>query len=415
MLLFIYLSFIFANYNFELTYLDKDYKIVNKKFNLIEILGQGAFGIVLKAESNGKIFAIKQIKTTYIDREDIEFENMRKINHENVLSCYGISYDLIDNISINNWINLLYYSKNNINSTDNKESEKKVVQANPPIEIDYQTAVFNNQLTTIQSDLLKSKTANLLNTNFNRKEISEVKEESGKNVFCRFFRFFANLFKNKIINKTDKVEPENIYTPKSLVKILIFEYMPSNLLEYYKSNSIKDRKSIFKQILLGLNEIQSKNLIHRDLKPDNILIDENEQVKIADLGSSIKCGSYTTNYRSAIAYKSPEGLIKPNLVGKKSDVWSVGILFLEICFGFVPIYGSNSQVFEISKFVEDVEITLKKWNVSAFTFPKPLGLRNAFGTHIKDDLLMDLIENMLKFDPSKRFTVENCLNHEYFN
>ncbi len=121
---------------------------------------------------------------------------------------------------------------------------------------------------------------------------------------------------------------------------LVIEYCANgNLNEYINNNKldINTKITLFRQILKGYNQLNMKNIIHRDIKLSNILLDENLNVKIADFGLSIiyndkqlsdlKCGT--------IMYKSPE-LIKSESYTYKIDIWSLGVLLYFLLFDRYP-------------------------------------------------------------------------------
>lgn len=83
----------------------------------------------------------------------------------------------------------------------------------------------------------------------------------------------------------------------------------------------------FFQTMLGVDYLHYKNVIHKDIKPENLLIDKNDNVKIADFGCSeiILSETVDTKYNGTLPYMAPE-LIKKQPYGKKVDIWSCGVL-----------------------------------------------------------------------------------------
>ncbi len=100
-------------------------------------------------------------------------------------------------------------------------------------------------------------------------------------------------------------------------------------------------KKIFAQICQGISYCHAKNIIHRDIKLDNILLDNEHNVKIIDFGFSInvaqdKCLSI---FCGTPCYMSPEIVSKQQYKGPPSDVWALGIVLYTLLCGKFPFRG----------------------------------------------------------------------------
>ena len=133
---------------------------------------------------------------------------------------------------------------------------------------------------------------------------------------------------------------------------LIYEYIPFELKQIYISSSIENEKvnytykiiNICFGILNGLNHLHSYNIIHRDIKNSNILVNENYTPKIIDFGfskvygknemASFKCGS--------LFFQAPE-IISGQLNNNKVDIWATGITLYFLLYGIVPFYDQYTQ------------------------------------------------------------------------
>lgn len=94
------------------------------------------------------------------------------------------------------------------------------------------------------------------------------------------------------------------------------------------------------QILYGLNEIHSKNIIHRDIKSDNILLDESKVIKLGDFGVSWIFEESAKTYIGTPYYLSPE-IIYGKRYTTKTDVWSLGVLLYEMMTDRMPFNANN--------------------------------------------------------------------------
>lgn len=181
--------------------------------------------------------------------------------------------------------------------------------------------------------------------------------------------------------------------------------------------SQNETRALFKQILSGLKYLHDKNIIHRDIKPENILLniqkrkspneiqsgpwDENEidiQVKIADFGLAKFTGEmqFTNTLCGTPSYVAPEVLIKQGYTSKV-DIWSAGVLLYVCICGFPPFSDQLGPPPLKEQIME-----------GKFAFYSP------YWDEI-DDSVLHLISNLLVVDPIQRFSIEDTINHPWFN
>ncbi|KAL3493189.1 mitogen-activated protein kinase mpkC [Aspergillus germanicus] len=175
------------------------------------------------------------------------------------------------------------------------------------------------------------------------------------------------------------------------------------------------------QILRGLKYIHSAGVIHRDLKPGNILINENCDLKICDFGLARLQEPQMTGYVSTRYYRAPEIMLTWQRYGKKVDMWSVGCIVAEMLLGRPLFPGTDhiNQFYLITELIgnppdEVIErITTKNTRrmMQSLQKFKPRPLREVFPA--ADDEAINLLEKLLVFDPDQRYSAEQGLKHPY--
>ena len=208
---------------------------------------------------------------------------------------------------------------------------------------------------------------------------------------------------------------------------LVMEKMDSDLQKIIASKqelSDEHYQFILYQILRALYFLHSANIIHRDFKPSNVLINEDCTVKLCDFGLSRGIQEENislTEYVVTRYYRAPEVMLSSHHYSKKVDVWSVGCAFAELLSKKYLFPGENyiSQIKLILEALgtQDVSDLNFITNASAKTFvmqfqniPKK-DFKKLLGC--KNPVAVDLIEKMLVFNPEKRYSIEQCLNHPY--
>ena len=151
-------------------------------------------------------------------------------------------------------------------------------------------------------------------------------------------------------------------------------------------------KNIFKQLIETIKYLHSIGIVHRDIKPDNILLDLDSTIKLCDFGVSkeVKEGQLLTDSCGTPAFVAPEILKDSPYNPYMTDIWSSGVVLYAMITGFFPFRGVN-------------ETELHK-NILSGAFPKLKDVSNE---------LKDLLNKILEVNPNKRITIDNILKHPW--
>ena len=224
---------------------------------------------------------------------------------------------------------------------------------------------------------------------------------------------------------------ERIY---NIQKGIFIKYLFSNIIQF---------KFFIKKILEGIDFINSQDIIHSDIKPENILIEysyinnifEIKKIKIIDYGSAFNylttsnINSNTPEYLCPEITNSPKNFLM-NLSDSKNyinciDIWSLGITLLELCLS-CPIWMSyKSKIILNEKSYYTIGYFGCKGREGNKIYQKQIELSKNLNKILKNsllylfnkndrDLFVDLLGRMLEFNYKKRINIKNALNHPFF-
>ncbi|KAM0996440.1 hypothetical protein ACFX13_006505 [Malus domestica] len=230
-----------------------------------------------------------------------------------------------------------------------------------------------------------------------------------------------NVIKIKdIIRPADREKFNDVY--------IVYELMDTDLNQIINSGQalIDDHCQYFLyQLLRGLKYIHSANVLHRDLKPSNLLLSANCDLKICDFGLARTTSEtdFMTEYVVTRWYRAPELLLNCSEYTGAIDIWSVGCIVMEI-LRREPLFPGKDYVQQLSLINEllgspdesDLGF-LRSDNARKYVKQLPHVPKQPFAEKFPNvsPLAIDLAERMLVFDPSKRITVEEALNHPFLS
>ncbi|HJV31424.1 MAG TPA: Stk1 family PASTA domain-containing Ser/Thr kinase, partial [Bacillales bacterium] len=166
-----------------------------------------------------------------------------------------------------------------------------------------------------------------------------------------------------IVNIYDVGEEKDLY-------YIVMEYVDGQTLkQYIQSHSslrVEEAISIMSELTSAIAHAHQNHIVHRDIKPHNILIDRNGKVKITDFGIAMALSStsitQTNSVLGSVHYLSPEQA-RGGMANKKSDIYSLGIVMFELLTGRLPFSGESAVSIAL-KHLQSETPSVRRWNPS---------------------------------------------------
>ncbi|OHT01910.1 CAMK family protein kinase [Tritrichomonas foetus] len=157
--------------------------------------------------------------------------------------------------------------------------------------------------------------------------------------------------------------------------------------------SEKQARHYFTQLIDTIEFIHSKNIVHRDLRLENMLIDKNNNLLVSNFGSAVKLSHSTEKMHTKCGspfYLAPEIFRSAQYNGKNTDIWSCGVVLYYMVTGMFPFQGVN--LLDIGRKICTTTPEFPGW--------------------ISADLV-NLIKGILSFDMHERFQIKDIKNHRW--
>ncbi|GMH16634.1 hypothetical protein Nepgr_018475 [Nepenthes gracilis] len=200
----------------------------------------------------------------------------------------------------------------------------------------------------------------------------------------------------KLLNHPNIVRIHEVLASKTKIYI-VMEYVSggqlSDKLSYAEKLSESEARNYFQQLIDAIEYCHCRGVYHRDLKPQNLLLDSKGNIKISDFGLSAlrKPGSLLSTACGSPSYVAPELLRNRGYEGAAADVWACGVILFEMLAGFLPFDDRN--LFNLYKKILIAEYTFPEW----FTAGQKQLLAKIFDTN-----------------PKTRITVHEIIEDEWF-
>lgn len=213
---------------------------------------------------------------------------------------------------------------------------------------------------------------------------------------------------------------------------LVFEFLDMDLKRYMDAFTKRNEaleipvvKQFTMQLLLGLHYCHAHRILHRDLKPQNLLIDAAGNLKLADFGLARAFGIPLRTYTHEVVtlwYRAPEVLLGSRHYSTAIDMWSVGCIMAEMVMSGQPLFPGDSEIDQIFKIFKILGTPNEStWpGVSQLpdfksTFPQWGGVDLAEAVHEIDTTGADLLHSFLVYDSANRMSAKRAQIHPWFH
>ncbi|GFN21070.1 negative regulator of the PHO system [Aspergillus tubingensis] len=254
------------------------------------------------------------------------------------------------------------------------------------------------------------------------KEIHLDSEEGTPSTAIREISLMKELKHESIVSLYDVIHTENKL-------MLVFEYMDKDLKKYMDTRADRGQldqatiKSFMHQLLKGIAFCHENRVLHRDLKPQNLLINKKGQLKLGDFGLARAFGIPVNTFSNEVVtlwYRAPDVLLGSRTYNTSIDIWSAGCIMAELYTGRPLFPGTTNEDQLIKIFRLMGTPSERSWpGISQLPEYKP-----NFHVYATQDLSLilpqidplglDLLSRMLQLRPEMRISAQDALVHPWF-
>jgi negative regulator of PHO system len=254
------------------------------------------------------------------------------------------------------------------------------------------------------------------------KEIHLDSEEGTPSTAIREISLMKELKHENIVSLHDVIHTENKL-------MLVFEYMDKDLKKYMDSRGDRGAldpvtiKSFMWQLLKGIEFCHENRVLHRDLKPQNLLINNKGQLKLADFGLARAFGIPVNTFSNEVVtlwYRAPDVLLGSRTYNTSIDIWSAGCIMAEMYTGR-PLFPGTTNEDQLQKIFRLMGTPSERSWPGLTQFPEYKNNWAVYATQNMnvylpqvDQLGLALLGQMLHLRPELRCSATEALRHPWF-
>ncbi|KAG0747794.1 hypothetical protein G6F57_003897 [Rhizopus arrhizus] len=251
------------------------------------------------------------------------------------------------------------------------------------------------------------------------KEIHLDPEEGAPSTAIREISLMKELKHTNIVRLLDVIHTETKL-------ILVFEHMDQDLKKYMDARHGLDTptiKSFMYQLLKGIAYCHENRVLHRDLKPQNLLISKHGELKLGDFGLARAFGIPVNTFSNEVVtlwYRAPDVLLGSRMYSTSIDIWSAGCIMAEMYTGR-PLFPGTTNEDQLQKIFRILGTPSEQtWpgisQLSEYKQPHVIYPQQNITQVLPniDVCGLDLLNRMLQYQPQLRISAKDALNHSYF-